>query len=281
MTPEALQKHRQTMELLGRLAAPNEFVRIKNFTVNGIPCERVRDKKRRGASPCLILYAHGGGYVSGGLSYAQILAAKMALETDCDVISFEYRLAPEHKYPSQLEDALSVWNRMTGRGYTADRILLAGDSAGGNLALCLAQSLIAGRGIRPAECPRALILYSPWTDMVAMSSSYALYKDTDPILTRSFVEECAAAYIDDRGLPKDPEFSPINGSFAGFPPTLIQVGRNEILLDDSVRLAALINAAGGDATLDIEEDGWHVYQQMPILMAAHAMKRVGEFVRRL
>ena len=192
-------------------------------------------------------------------------------------ISFDYALAPENKYPAQLKDAITVWDRLMASGARPDQIILAGDSAGGNLSLCLTQHLISKRKIRP----KALLLFSPWADMVGVTSSYELYGDLDPVLTRSFVEECAAAYIGDKGHPSDSRFSPINGSFEGFPPTLIQVGRTEILLDDSIRLYKRIRSCGSRAVLDIEEAGWHVYQQMPLPMAADAIKRLGDFVRQL
>ncbi|MCR4842443.1 MAG: alpha/beta hydrolase, partial [Eubacterium sp.] len=233
----------------------------------------VRAKKTRGRSPYIILYAHGGGYTSGGLNYARILAAKMAISTGYDVISFEYRLAPENKYPAQLNDAMDVWDRIVSRGYSPREVLIAGDSAGGNLALCLTQRLI-----RQRVSPRALILFSPWANMEAASATYDMYDGLDPILSRTFVERCAEAYMPEGADSSSPEYSPLHGSFRRFPPTLIQVGRTEILLDDSVKLHSRIVSAGGRATLDIEDDGWHVYQQMPVSIASRAMKRVGDFV---
>ena len=221
----------------------------------------------------MILYCHGGGYISGALDYAGVLAVKLALATGFKVYSFAYRLAPEHPYPAAAEDAALMWDYLAENGIAADHVLLAGDSAGGNMALCLTQKLIAEG--RPA--PRELLLFSPWTDMTGTSESYETNKDIDPILSKGFVMNSARYYIGDRD-PSDASFSPLFGSFDNFPPVFIMAGRNGILLDDSVRLKDKIDKAGGKAELDIEEKGWHVYQQMPSSMAKKAMKRLAEHV---
>ena len=196
----------------------------------------------------------------------------MAHATGFTTYSFAYRLAPEHPYPAALEDGRAVWDYLTGL-YRADHILLAGDSAGGNLALCLTQQLI--RENKPE--PRELLLFSPWADMTGTAPSYEENKESDPILTKEFVMGAARSYIEDR-YAEDPAFSPLFGDFAGFPTTYIMAGKNGILLDDSIRLKEKIEEAGGNVWLDIEEKGWHVYQQMPISMAKRAMIRLSEHV---
>ncbi len=273
LTKEDLKKQRAAMERAGRLAAPAADVTIEEFKAGKIPCEWIRPNLAHNPQ-YVILYAHGGGYTCGGLKYARILAAKLALATGFSVVSFQYRLAPEYKYPSQIEDGLRVWDYLLNKGFGASNILVAGDSAGGNLVLCLTQRLIAA----DRKPPRAIILFSPWTDMAAEAPSYKEYKEKDPILTYSYVLGVREAYIGSNVDVTDPCYSPLNGEFTNFPPTYIMVGKNEILLDDSTRLQKKINKAGGKATIDIEKSGWHVYQQMPIPLANRAMKRLSDYI---
>ena len=174
---------------------------------------------------------------------------------------------------SAAEDADAMWEYITGNVADADHVLLAGDSAGGNMALCMTQRLISEG--KPA--PRELLLFSPWTDMTGTSASYAANKDIDPVLNKEFVMNSAKAYIGDRDHA-DPAFSPLFGSFENFPPVFIMAGRNGILLDDSIRLKAKIDEAGGKAELDIEEKGWHVYLHMPGSMTRKALKRLAAHV---
>lgn len=273
LTKEDLKRQRSAMDRAGRLAAPKGDVSIEAFKVQEISCEWIQPEMARNPQ-YVILYAHGGGYICGGLGYARILAAKLALATGFSVVSFAYRLAPEHKYPAQLEDGQAIWDYLLQKGYGASNILMAGDSAGGNLVLCLTQRLLKEDRIPP----RALLLFSPWTDMSAESPSYEEYAEKDPILTHSYVCSVSQAYAGKDADMADPCFSPLNGDFEGFPPTFIMVGKNEILLDDSTRLHKKINKAGGKALIDIEKDGWHVYQQLPLPMANRAMKRLADYI---
>lgn len=273
VTEEDIKKQRASMERLSALATPSGGYTAEAFEIEGMPCEWVEPELAHNPK-YVILYAHGGGYTCGGLGYARILAAKMAVSTGLTVLSFDYRLAPEHTYPAPLEDASKAWDYLMQKGYGADHVLLAGDSAGGNLVLCLTQKLKK----EERKLPKALILFSPWTDMAAFGDSYEKYKDKDPILNRDYITASRDVFIGEDAEPADPRYSPVNGDLSDFPTTLIQVGKNEILLDDSVRLSKRIIKAGGKAMLDIEKDGWHVYQQMPIPLAGRAMKRVSDFV---
>ena len=271
-TKEELARHRKLADWAGRLATPKDDVRRQKFRLEKLRCEEITPHFAHNPN-YVIMYCHGGGYVSGGLDYAGNLAVKLALSTGFTTYTFAYRLAPEHPYPEAMEDAMAMWEHITGNVAAPDHVLLAGDSAGGNMALCLTQQLIA-KGQQP---PRELLLFSPWTDMTCSSESYELNKETDPILTKEFVTDSVTAYIGDRD-PADAAYSPLFGSFEKFPPTYIMAGRNGILLDDSIRLKERIDDAGGTALLDIEEKGWHVYQQMPTAIAKEAMKRLAAHV---
>lgn len=273
LTEEDLKRQRAAMDMAGRLAAPTGGVTIKSFSVGEISCEMVTPDMAHNPK-YVILYAHGGGYVCGGLGYARILAAKLALATGFSVVSFDYRLAPEHKFPAPVDDGETIWNYLLNLGYGASHILVAGDSAGGHLAVSLTRRLIE----QERMVPRALILFSPWTDMTATSDSYETYKSKDPILTYSYVVGVREACIGNDVDPAEPFYSPLNGDLKGFPPTYILVGKNEILLDDSVKLQKKLNKAGVKAVIDIEKDGWHVYPQMPLPMAGRAMHRLARYI---
>lgn len=272
---EDIKKHRESVERVSRLATPKGDVDIEHFAVGEIKCESVKSLSNYNPH-YVILYVHGGGYLSGGLDYARILAKKLTVATGFTTFTFAYRLAPEYAYPAAIEDGLSVWDHLTGGMYSPSHILLAGDSAGGNLALCLTQELLKKN--RPT--PRELLLFSPWTDMTCTAKSYETNKEIDPVLSREFVEDAARAYIAGAGDPADPRFSPLFGNFAAFPPAYIMAGRNEILLDDSIRLCERIREAGRIAELDIEEKGWHVYQQMPVKIASLAINRLARHIEK-
>ncbi|MBP5411475.1 MAG: alpha/beta hydrolase [Lachnospiraceae bacterium] len=267
-TEAEIKRHRKLADWAGGLATPKGDVERKRFRLGKIRCEEFRPYFAHNPG-YVILYCHGGGYVSGGLGYAGNLSTRLATATGFTVYSFAYRLAPEHPYPAAAEDADIAWNYLTENVVPADHVILAGDSAGGNMALCLTQRLIA----QGKPVPRLLLLFSPWTDMTGTAEAYETNRDIDPILSKEFVMNSARAYMGD-GDPTDAAFSPLFGSFENFPPVYIMAGRNGILLDDSIKLKERIDQAGGTAELDIEEKGWHVYQQMPGTMAREAMKRL-------
>ena len=169
MTEEELEHQRRSQEVLGRLTAPMAGMDYEEFSLGGMNAAWMRLKAPHGSRHA-VLYCHGGGYTSGNLGYARVLASKLAHVTGYDVLSFEYRLAPEHPYPAAVEDALRAWDHLMLLGYGARDVVLAGDSAGGNLALVLCHRLkAAGRRL-----PGALVLMSPWTDMTMSGASLTL-----------------------------------------------------------------------------------------------------------
>ncbi len=277
--PDDLERQRAGQELFGRLVSPTLGLRNDPLTIHRgpvpVPAEWVsieagHDRRH------VVLYCHGGGYTCGQLGYARVLASKLALAAGCDVLSFEYRLAPEHSYPAAVQDAVAVWDHLAYMGYGARDIILAGDSAGGNLALELALQL-KGQGRRQ---PRALILMSPWTDMTASGPSYTERAALDPMLTMQYIESVRAAYCSTRTDFANPCFSPLFADLRGLPPTLIQVGTNEILYSDSEQLHRKMQEQNVYSTLEVYEDCWHVFQQMPVRSAAQAMDSVGRFIQR-
>ena len=273
--PEDLKRQRLGQEALGRLLTPPIGFSWEPFEIDGIPAAWVRPEGGHDRSK-IILYCHGGGYTSGTLGYARLIASRMALATGYEVLAFQYRLAPEHPYPEALEDARLVWEYLMYLGWGARDIILAGDSAGGNLALELALDLRDSQRMLPWR----MVLLSPWTDMTASGDSYEECRDLDPLLTRAYIEAVREAYAtgEDWSLP---EFSPLFADLQGLPPTLIQVGGREILRDDSTRLHQKLLEAGVPAMLQSWPDMWHVFQMFPMKSASEAMEQMAQFLETL
>ncbi len=281
LTEEDFSKQRRLMERMAVIAGRNPGVHTEEYIVQGVPVQRHIPNISH-SKETIVLYAHGGGYTAGGIKYAGLIPSKLAYLGAIDVISYAYRLAPEAPYPAQKQDALAVWDDLMYKGYGAENIVLAGDSAGGNLTLCLVQELQKqGRML-----PKGIILFSPWTDMTGRSETYEEHREDDPVVSYDYVMTCRHAYIHGADEMKEsaytnPVYSPLFGSFNGFPPTYIQVGRHEVLLGDSIRLHDRMKESGVRSEIKIFEDGWHVFQQMPIPMASTAIYEAAEFIHSL
>lgn len=272
MTTEDLEKQRRSQEALGNMAAAMGGLVWEPFELAGMDAAWMRlerpHKRRR-----VILYCHGGGYTSGGLGFSKVLASKLTRATGLDVLAFDYRLAPEHPYPAAVEDAQAAWDHLMRLGFGARDVVLAGDSAGGNMALVLCLRLRAeGRML-----PGALLLMSPWTDMTASGESLRGRAGIDPVLTPEYMYAVREAYAG--GLdPSDCLLSPLFADFAGFPPALIQVGTHEILYSDAERLAERMLAAGADCRLEVWENMWHDFQMYPSKTASNAIQNMAHFL---
>lgn len=274
-----IEKHRQSQDHFGALLGTNKDVLTE---VLDIPAQSPEENtlhaewnyvNRAHMKKYVILYCHGGGYSTGSSLYARTLTSKLAMSTSMDVLSFDYRLAPENPYPAATEDAMRVWNFLMLLGYGARDIILAGDSAGGNLALSLTLKLKEqGRLL-----PRGLILMSPWTDLTSSGKSHETKAKIDPVLDAGYLAEMIHNYASEQNL-EDPFISPLFGDYEGFPPTYIQVGGNEILLDDSVMLYKKLLKANVSVKLDKFDGMWHVFQMSPFKTAYEAMDKNAEFI---
>ena len=221
----------------------------------------------------VILYTHGGAYVSGSPLTHEPLIARLAEMSKIPVMAYEYRLAPEHPYPAALEDALSAFDYLIQKGYAEQDIALCGDSAGGGLTLALALKLRdLGRPL-----PGALVLISPWTDLTESNETHFTKTSDDPLLSSEELRENALLYAGEEDL-QNPYISPLFGDFTGLPPTLIHVGTNEVLLDDSRQLATRMDACGVEVDIDIYEGMWHVWHMFDIPEARAAMRKIQWFV---
>jgi monoterpene epsilon-lactone hydrolase len=225
-----------------------------------------------------ILYFHGGGFRLGSVSSHRELIARIAEASGCRVLAINYRLAPEHRFPAPLEDAVAAYRWLLDQGLGAEDVVLAGDSAGGNLVLAAMLSLRQ----RGARLPAAALLMSPWTDLAATGASYISRADADPIHQRPMVTALAKNYLGGDGDPRDPMASPLYAELAGLPPLLIQVGDRETVLDDSVMFAEKARAAGVDVELQVWDGMIHVFQMFAAELpeACRAIDSIAEFINR-
>lgn len=225
----------------------------------------------------IILQLHGGGYM-GAVRNAYYVFAGLYNEVShgMAVLTPDYRVAPEDPYPAALEDALSAYQWILERGWYGDQIIVAGDSAGGGLAMALVMYL-RDHGM-PLPC--GIVAMSPWTDVTASGESYQTNYEKDPLFgnTREsliYLSEYAGAHD-----PMDPYISPLFGDFRGFPPMLIQVGSIEMLLSDSVEAAAKARAQSVKVRLSIYEGMFHVFQMAYLNLpeSKRAWAEVGKFI---
>jgi acetyl esterase/lipase len=228
----------------------------------GIRCRRQRNGIIQGEwllpeqpSPGVILYVHGGGFVSCSPATHRPITAALARKTGHPVFSLDYRLAPEHRFPAALEDVLTAYQWLV-ETVAPQPIALAGDSAGGNLVLGAA-GVIRDQGRYPS--PRCVVGFSPWTDLAGTGSSARTNDGYDPMFHYANIGEFADAYLG-AAPASAPAASPVHADMAGLPPVLLHVGSNELLLDDSCRVHQAICSAGGRCELRIFQRVPHCWQ---------------------
>ncbi len=271
-----IEKHRQSQDQVGSLFGKDKDVEYRDVDICGMHGEWV-SVERAHMKKYVILYCHGGGYSTGSCLYGRTLTTKLATCTSMDVLSFDYRLAPESPYPAAGEDALKVWDYLMLLGYGARDVILVGDSAGGNMALALVHKLREQKRL----LPRGLVLMSPWTDLTCSGKSFDTKAEIDPVLDRGYIDRMIEAYVGvnpEQEVLENPYISPLFGEFTGFPPTYIQVGSNEILLSDSLRLHKKMVKANVSVKMDEYKGMWHVFQMSPFKQAGEAMDAVAEFI---
>lgn len=225
----------------------------------------------------VILQLHGGGYI-GAMRNAYRMFAGLYCEVSggMSVLTIDYRVAPEHPYPAALEDAVAAYQYLLDEGWFAEQIIVAGDSAGGGLAMALCHYLKDHHMMLPC----GIIAMSPWTDLLASGESYDTNYERDPLFgnTRdSLIYN--KDYVGDHD-PMDSYISPLYGDFRGFPPMLIQVGSYEMLLSDSVSVAAKARLQGVRVRLSIYEGMFHVFQMAAKMMpeSRRAWVEIGKFI---
>ncbi len=230
-----------------------------------------------GVSPGhVLMFFHGGGYYRGSIAGARELAARMAREGGMRGFSVGYRLAPEHRFPAPVEDAMGAYRWLLAEGIEPGRIAVAGASAGGGLAMAL---LLAARG-EGLPLPGAAVLLSPWVDLTQSGATFATNAAADPLIGKPYLDRFANLYLEGAD-PTQPLASPLFGEMAGLPPLLIQVGGAETMLDQSERLAAKARGAGVDATVEVWPEMTHVWQGNGpgIPEARQAVEKAGAWLR--
>lgn len=267
-----IEKHRQSQDHIGTILSSTKAIEYREVDIDGMYGEWI-SVNRAHMKKYVLLHCHGGGYSTGSSLYARTLTSKLAESTSMDVLCFDYRLAPENPYPAALEDAMKAWNYLMLLGYGARDVILTGDSAGGNLALTLTLKLKQEKRL----LPRGILLMSPWTDLTSTGKSFQTKAELDPVLNSAYIDRMVKAYAGDRDLT-DPFISPLFGDVEGFPPTYIQVGENEILLSDSLRLHRAFVEKNVSVKIDIYPNMWHVFQMSPVRAARAAMDKNAEFI---
>jgi epsilon-lactone hydrolase len=251
-------------------------VRTTQTELGGRPALRVEPET--GQRPGTVLYIHGGGWVFGSPETALGLTAHLVAKTGFTAYSVDYRLAPEHPFPAAIDDTLSAYRALLNAGIDPAAIAFAGDSAGGGLSVT---TTLAARDAG-LPLPAAIVAFSPGLDATKTGESMTTKEGIDPIFTRKALAHTGAMYVADADT-RQPLLSPaVYADLTGFPPLLLQVGTNEILLDDSVRLAARAIAADVDVTLDVTAGVPHVFQSWAgtglLDEADEAMDRAARFL---
>lgn len=254
-----------------------EDVKIKIIDAGGVPAEW---QTVSGAiENRVLLYIHGGGMVMGSPNSHRLLTVALGEVTKMRVLSVDYRLAPEHPYPAPLEDCTAVYNWLLSTGIKPENIVIAGDSAGGNLTLT---TLIKLRD-DGTPLPAGAVCLSPVTDYTGSDESFFENAETDPVLADIGLFWWGPAYLAGAD-PSDPLVSPLYADLKGLPPLLLQVSTCEMLYSDSTRLVERAKAAGVDAILETWDDMMHVWHALglhDLTESKEAIAKIGEFVKKL
>jgi len=223
----------------------------------------------------VLLYLHGGGYVIGSINTHRELVARIARAAGVRGLALDYRLAPEHPFPAAVEDATAAYAWLLERGYAPEKVVIAGDSAGGGLTLA---TLVSARD-RGLPMPAAAVCLSPWVDLEGIGESMTERADLDPLVQREALRRMASLYLAGAD-PRTPLAAPLYADLRGLPPLLIQVGTWETLYDDATRIAERARAAGVPVVLEPWEEMIHVWQLFSnVPEAREATERIGGFIR--
>lgn len=274
--PPGLAERRKRLDALTERYALPADVRVEAVDADGLAAEWSSTPDADDTR--VILYLHGGGYVSGSLASHRKMVAQAGREARARTLALGYRLAPEHPFPAALEDALAGYRFLLSRGFEPRHIAIAGDSAGGGLTIAAMVSL-RDAGLPLPACAWCI---SPWVDLEGLGVSMTTKAQTDPLIQKPYLMELAAAYLHGAD-PRSPLAAPIHADLAGLPPLLLQVGAAETLLDDAVRLAGRAGAANVMTRLEVWPDMihvWHLFHQQ-LVPGRRALAAAGEFIRSL
>ena len=270
----SLLERRASMEAATAGLSPPATTTVVPVDAGGVPAEWVTAQgARRDAA---LLYLHGGAYTAGSLATHRLHVANLSAATGVAVLNVDYRLAPEHPHPAAVDDAVAAYRWLLGEGLAAERVVLAGDSAGGGLA---AAALVALRDAGD-RLPGGAALISPWTDLTLTAASLESRAEVDPMVSREGLAPSAEAYLAGAD-PTTPTASPLHADLAGLPPLVVHVGDHEVLLDDAVHLAERARAAGVDVELWVAPEMIHVWHAFAGIVpeGAEAVERLATWIR--
>jgi acetyl esterase/lipase len=273
--PVGWAERRRRLDEVGTVSPPAADVVVTPADLGGVPVEW---SLAPGSDPeTVLVYFHGGGFCSGSIASHRRLVTEAGRAAGGRGLAVGYRLAPEHPYPAAVEDAETVWRALLRDGVRSERVAVAGDSAGGGLAVALIARLRAAG----APGPACAWLLSPWTDLTMSGATLATKDAADPLIHKPYLQELAAAYLPAGLDPADPRVSVLNADLTGFPPLLIQVGAAETLLSDAVRFAEAAGTADVPVRLEIWPEMIHAFPLWNAQLAAgrRAIARAGAFVR--
>ncbi len=271
MPVETIRRRLQLLESV--VPGPPRGTRTETIDADGVNAVRIAVPQAR--DDVCILHFHGGGYMVGSEQLYRDFTWRIGIAARAWVLYFDYRLAPEHPFPAGLDDAVRVYRWLATR-VEPRRIAVVGDSAGGGLALATLYRL-RDEGF---ALPGALVAISPWTDLALTGGSLRSNAAADPMMDVTMFPKIAGYYLAGAD-PRNPYVSPLYGDASGLPPTLIQVGSDEVLRDDAVRMAAQLQAAGCRTEIEIwprMPHAWHLYARI-LPEGREAIERAGRFVR--
>ena len=269
-----VEEYREGFERLSSTVGVGANTTIEAIDANGVPGEFVTAE---GASDTTVtLYMHGGGYVIGSPRTHRELSRRLSSETGGSVLAIDYRLAPEDPFPAAVEDAVTAYNWLLERGTGPSVLSVAGDSAGGGLAVATLVSL-KDQGIPLPSCGVAI---SPWVDLEVIGESMTTRADVDPMIQRDGLITMAQTYLNGAD-PRSPLAAPLYADLSGLPPLLIQVGTRETLHDDATRLACRAVESGLRVTFEPWDEMIHVWHLFAPLLdeGQQAIERIGGFIR--
>lgn len=256
---------------------PRSGTTVEATTADGVAVEWVTHGTPTNEG--ILVYLHGGGYYRSSAVASRRIASDLSHACGCRCLTVDYRLAPEHPFPAGIEDTHTVYRWLLEREFSPTQIVVGGCSAGGGLtAALLAQLKQTGEPL-----PAAGVLLSPWTDLTQSHESYITNADSDPVISKAYLDRASAWYLADTA-PNDPLASPVFSDLSGLPPLLIQVGDPEVMRDDAVAYAAKARGAGVNVTLAIYPDVVHGWQDSDRVIsdipeAVQAREQIGVFFR--
>jgi epsilon-lactone hydrolase len=277
--PAPLSEQRASFDVLvenyvGHPIPLPEGTRVESVDVDGIPAAWIYPPDAE--TERVVLYLHGGFYILGSLKSHRDLVARLSSAAGVRSLLLDYRLAPEHVFPAALDDALTAYRWLLARGTKPEHIILAGDSAGGGLTLALLQTVRD----QHLPMPAGAVLLSPWTDLVGTVESRTTREAADPLFSGRGVNALSSFYAGTEDAHQ-PLISPINADLHGFPPLHIDVGSDEVLLDDSLQVAEHAKAANVPVELTVWDDMWHGFQLFASVLpeGQQSLEQMGRFIR--